>query len=154
MLLWIILIGGVGALGLAFMAMRGPSASKALKRRVDLIKERHGDVIAGNAQAQIRKLMAQGASRIEGYASTLIPKPALLRKRLEMTGKDITLGKYGVVCLGLVALVISGLMFKGTPFFLAFFMGLFFGIGGPHYIIGKMIKRRVAKFTNNFPDAI
>ena len=40
---------------------------------------------------------AQRASRIEGYASTLIPKPALLRKRLEMTGKDITLGKYATV---------------------------------------------------------
>src|SRR5881394_197357 len=112
MLLWIILIGGVGALGLAFMAMRGPSASKALKRRVDLIKERHGDVIAGNAQAQIRKLMAQRASRIEGYASTLIPKPALLRKRLEMTGREITLGKYAMVCLGIVAFLTVALTFR------------------------------------------
>ena len=61
--------------------------------------------IAGNAQAQIRKLFAERASKIEGFASTLIPKPALLRKRLEMTGKDITLGKYAMVCLGLIAFV-------------------------------------------------
>ena len=67
MLLLIILVGGFGALLLAFMAVRGPSASKSLKRRIELIKERHGDVIAGNAQAQIRKLFAQRASRIEGY---------------------------------------------------------------------------------------
>jgi tight adherence protein B len=154
MLLWIILIGGVGALVLAFMAMRGPSASKALKRRVDLIKERHGDVIAGNAQAQIRKLMAQRASRIEGYASTLIPKPALLRKRLEMTGKDITLGKYAIVCLGITLSVITGAMFKGAPILLALFLGLFLGIGVPHYIIGKLITRRIKKFSSNFPDAI
>ena len=65
MILWIILIGGVGAVLLAFLAMQGPSASKALKRRMELVKERHGDIIAGNAQAQIRKLMAQRASRIE-----------------------------------------------------------------------------------------
>jgi tight adherence protein B len=52
MLLWLLIIGGVGALSLGFMAVRGPSASKSLKRRVELIKERHGDVIAGNAQAQ------------------------------------------------------------------------------------------------------
>jgi len=154
MLLWIILIGGVGALVLAFMAMRGPSASKALKRRVDLIKERHGDVIAGNAQAQIRKLMAQRASRIEGYASTLIPKPALLRKRLEMTGKDITLGKYAIVCLSITLSVIAGAMFKGAPILLALFLGLFLGIGVPHYIIGKLITRRIKKFNSNFPDAI
>ena len=64
MLLWLLIIGGVGALVLAFMAMRGPSASKNLKRRMELIKERHGDVIAGNAQAQIRKLFAERASKV------------------------------------------------------------------------------------------
>jgi tight adherence protein B len=154
MLLWLLLIGGVGALGLAFMAMRGPSAAKSLKRRMELIKERHGDVIAGNAQAQIRKLFAERASRWEGYASTLIPKPALLRKRLEMTGKEISLGKYAMVCLGVVALVTIGMAFRGAPIILSFLLGLFFGIGGPHFVIGRLIKRRINKFNTNFPDAI
>jgi tight adherence protein B len=154
MLLWLLLIGGGGVLALTYMALRGPSASKALKRRMELVKERHGDIIAGNAQAQIRKLMAERAGKIEGFATSLIPKPALLRKRLEMTGKDISLGKYASICLGLIVLSVIGLMFKGTPFFLALFLGLFIGIGGPHFIIGKMAKRRVNKFTNNFPDAI
>ena len=154
MLLWLLLIGGVGALGLAYMAMRGPSAGKAVKRRMELIKERHGDVIAGNAQAQIRKLFAERASKWEGYASTLIPKPALLRKRLEMTGKDITLGKYAVICLGVIAFVTIGLMFRGAPLVLSLLLGLFFGVGGPHFIVGKLIKRRVTKFNSNFPDAI
>src|SRR3954453_4262496 len=154
MLLWIILIGGLGTLALAFMAVRGPSARKALKRRIELVKERHGDVIAGNAQAQIRKLMAQRASKIEGFATTLIPKPALLRKRLEMTGKNITLGKYAVVCLGITLLAIIGALLKGAPILLGLFLGLFPGIGMPHFIIGKMIQRRVKKFNTNFPDAI
>ena len=129
MLLWLLIIGGVGALSLGFMAVRGPSAAKSLKRRVELIKERHGDVIAGNAQAQIRKLFAERASKFEGYASTLIPKPALLRRRLEQTGKDITLGKYAVVCLGVTALFTILLMMKGAPFILSLMLGLFFGIG-------------------------
>jgi tight adherence protein B len=154
MLLWIILIGGVGALLLAFVAVRGPSASKALKRRIELVKERHGDVIAGNAQAQIRKLMAQRASKIESYASTLIPKPALLRKRLEMTGKDISLGKYALVCLGVGILIAAALKLRGAPLLLSILVGMFFGIGGPHFFIGKMIQRRIKKFNSNFPDAI
>ena len=154
MLLWVILAGGLGAVVLALAAMRGPSASKTLKRRVELIKERHGDIIAGNAQAQIRKLMAQRASRIESYASTLIPKPALLRKRLEMTGKDITLGKYAVVCLGITLLTVLAFVVKGAPILLGLFLGLFLGIGMPHFIIGRMILRRVKKFNGNFPDAI
>jgi len=154
MLLVILLIGGLGALGLAFVAMSGPSASKAVKRRMELIRERHGDSMAGNAQAQIRKLFAQRTSQFEGYASTLIPKPALLRKRLEMTGRDITLGKYAVVCLCIVILTTIALVFRGAPFILSFLLGIFVGIGGPHFVIGRMIKRRVNKFTSNFPDAI
>ena len=154
MLFWLLLIGGIGALALAYLAVRGPSAGKSVKRRMELIKERHGDVIAGNAQAQIRKLFAERAGKWEGYASTLIPKPALLRKRLEMTGKEISLAKYLGICVGLLAFVTMAFMFRGAPFILSFLLGVFFGVGGPHFVIGKMIKRRVNKFNSNFPDAI
>src|SRR5438270_886687 len=154
MLLWLLIIGGFGALGLAFMALSGPSASKNLKRRIELIKERHGDAIAGNAQAQIRRLFAERASRFEGYASTLIPKPALLRQRLEQTGKNISLGKYAIICVGVIAIVTIALKARGAPFLLSLLLGVFFGVGGPHFVIGRMIKRRINKFNSNFPDAI
>src|SRR2546423_7112012 len=154
MLLWLLIIGGVGALVLAFLGLRGPSASQNLKRRMELIRERHGDVLTGNAQAQIRKLFAERGSKLESYASTLIPKPALLRKRLEQTGKDITLGKYALVCIGVTGTIMALLMIRGAPFILSFLLAIFFGIGGPHFFIGKMIKRRINKFNSNFPDAI
>jgi tight adherence protein B len=154
MLLWIILVGGLGALVLGYFAVRGPSASQSLKRRVELVRERHGDAVAASAQAQIRKLMAERASRIEGYASTLIPKPALLRKRLEMTGKEISLGKYASVCLGVGVFIAAALVLRGAPWLLSLLLGMFFGVGGPHFIIGKMIQRRIKKFNSNFPDAI
>ena len=154
MLLWLLIIGGVGALFLALMAMGGPSSSKSVKRRIELIKERHGDAIAGSAQAQIRKLFAERANKLEGYASTLIPNPALLRKRLEQTGKSITLGKYSMVCLGIAATIMMLLVMRGAPFILSLLLGIFFGVGGPHFAIGRMIKRRINKFNSNFPDAI
>ncbi len=154
LLTFIIALGVVGTLLLLLTAMRGPSASKAFKRRVEMIRERHGDVIAANAQAQIRKLFANRSSNMEGLASTIIPKPALLRKRLEMTGRDITLSKYLMVSLGLAAFVMVALVMRGMPILLALFLGLFVGIGLPHFVVGKMIKRRVNKFTANFPDAI
>jgi tight adherence protein B len=154
MLLWVLIIGGIGALFMAFMAFRGPSPAKNLKRRIELVKERHGDSIAGNAQAQIRRLFAERTSKLEGYASTLIPKPALLRQRLEQTGKDISLGKYAMVCIGLIALVAIGLAMRGAPIILSALFGLFVGVGGPHFVIGRMIKRRISKFNTNFPDAI
>jgi len=154
LLIFLIVLGGLGALFLLFSAMQGPSPTKSLKRRVESIKERHGDIITANAQAQIRKLFANRSTRVEGFASTIIPKPALLRKRLEMTGRDITLARYLGATVGIVAVVMIGMMFKGAPFFFAFFAGTFVGIGLPHFVIGRMIKKRVGKFNANFPDAI
>jgi tight adherence protein B len=150
----ILFVVAAASLMLIAKAYRGPSASQTLRRRVEQIRERHGDVIAGHAQAQIRKLFAQRATRIESLASTLIPKPALLRRRLEMTGKDITLAKYGLISLGIGVFVAGALTMRGAPILLALFAGLFFGIGGPYFFIGKLIKRRITKFNSNFPDAI
>jgi len=132
----------------------GPSASSTLKRRVEQIKERHGDIIAGHAQAQIRKLFAERSGRIESVFSTLIPKPALLRRRLEMTGKNISLTKYSIISLGICLFVATIFLVRGSPWLLAIFAGLFIGLGGPYFVIGKMISRRITKFNSNFPDAL
>ena len=151
----ILAIGVLGALLLGGTALSGPNPRKALKRRIELVKERHADgILAANAQAQIRKLMAARASRVEGWASTLIPKPALMRKRLEQTGKPITLGKYAMASLGLAGFVASLAMIKGAPVMLALFVGLFAGVAVPHFVIGFLIKRRINQFNSNFPDAI
>jgi tight adherence protein B len=150
----IMFIGAAAALLLVAAVLRGPSASKAVKRRMELIKERHGDVIAGSAQAQIRKLFANRSTKLESFASTLIPKPALLRRRLEMTGKDITLGKYLTISAGIGFFVAAMLMLRGAPLLLSTFGGLFIGLGLPYFVVGKMITRRIAKFNANFPDAI
>ncbi|HEX2803161.1 MAG TPA: type II secretion system F family protein [Sphingomicrobium sp.] len=151
------LILGIGGLGLLLLLMKmlsGPSASKSVKRRMELVKERHAEGVTAAAQAQIRRLMAARASRFEGFASSIIPRPALLRKRLEMTGKNITLGKYAMISLGLLAVTVALMMLRGAPFFLSLFLGLFVSVGMPHLVVGKMITRRVNKFNSNFPDAI
>jgi tight adherence protein B len=154
MLLWLLLIGGVFTLGLVFLAFSGPNARKALKRRIESVKERHGEMSGFIAQAQVRKMFGQNDSRLEGYASSLIPKPALLRKRLEMTGRNVTLGRYALFCIGIMLVVALLMTLRGAPIALSVLFGMFVGIGIPHFVIGRMIKRRVAKFTSNFPDAI
>ncbi len=154
MLIIVLMIGALATFGMAVLAFSGPSTSKALKRRREAIKERHGDVVAGKAEAQIRKLLSQRSGGIEGFASSLVPKPALLRKRLEQTGRNISLGKYATLCLSIVLVIGMLAMSRGAPLYLALFLGLFFGVGGPHWFVGKMIQRRIKKFTANFPDAI
>jgi tight adherence protein B len=151
----IVAMMAAGTLFLLYQALRGPNAAKAVKRRVEMIKERHSDSpLAANAQAQIRKLFAQRGGRFEGIASSIIPRPALLRRRLEMTGKQITLARYGVISIGIVVVVAGALTFRGAPFLLSLFVGMFFGIGGPHMAISYLIKKRLNQFNVNFPDAI
>ena len=151
----ILAIGVLGVLLLGYKAVSGPNVRKSVKRRIEMMKERHGDtVLAANAQAQIRKLLQARQNRMDSWATTLIPKPALMRKRLDQTGKGINLAKYAMASLGLAAFVAALMMIKGAPFVLAIFVGLFAGVGIPHFVINFLIKRRLAKFNANFPDAI
>ena len=151
----ILAIGVLGVLLLGYQAVSRPNARKSVKRRMEMMKERHGDtVLAANAQAQIRKLLQARQNRMDSWATTLIPKPALMRKRLEQTGKDISLAKYGLASLGLAVFVAALMMLKGAPILLALFVGMFVGVAVPHFVIGFLIKRRIVKFNNQFPDAI
>ena len=123
---------------------------------MELIKERHGDVIAGNAQAQIRKLMA--AAREPDRRLCLDPDPQA-GPAAQAAGDDRQ-GHHASANMRWSAwasrlVVIAALMVRGAPvLLLGLLLGLFLGIGVPHFVIGKMIKRRVNKFNSNFPDAI
>ncbi|GAC1576182.1 MAG: type II secretion system F family protein [Sphingomicrobium sp.] len=156
MLLTIILVIGLGGtLLLMLLAFRGTSPHKSVKRRLELLKERHAEgALVANANAQIRKLMAARESRVESMASSLIPRPALLRKRLEQTGKQINLGKYALISVGLWLFISATVILKGLPWYLAAIVGAFVALGVPHWVIGRMIKKRLNKFNVNFPDAI
>ena len=155
MVMTIVIAAGVlVVLALGYTALSGPNAGKAYKRRLELLRERHGDVVTANAQAQIRKLLASRQTKIDDALGSLIPKPALLRRRLEQTGKDITIQKYALASLGLTAAVFLAVKMQGAPFMLALMFGLFIGIGLPHLVIGFLIGKRIKQFTANFPDAI
>jgi tight adherence protein B len=151
----LLVLGLLGALGLVAIAFSGPSASKSTKRRLELIRERHAEgILAATANAQIRKLFANRNSTVESWASTLVPKPALMRQRLDRTGKSISLGQYAMACAGLLFVVSALALMQGLPFALSILLGLFVGIGVPHFVIGRMIGRRLKGFNSNFPDAI
>jgi tight adherence protein B len=148
-------VGALVALGLVYLAMSGPSVGKARSRRLEGVRERHSKNQEVTAQAQLKRILAsRGDTRMEGFAQRFIPNPALLRKRIEQTGKSWTLAQYMSASGGIVAVVTLALAIKGMPPFFALFVGLFLGIGLPHFVIGFLIKRRLAQFTARFPDAI
>jgi tight adherence protein B len=147
--------GVLAMVGMFFFAFAGPSAAKASNRRLESVRERHSRSSEIATQAQLKRILqSRQQTKMEGLAERFIPKPALLAKRLAQTGRTVSLPKYALICLVLTAVVAGLLIVKGAPTPLAVFAALFIGIGLPHKVVGKMIKRRVAQFTARFPDAI
>ena len=147
-------IGGLVALGLIAFAFAGPSPQRAQTRRLAAVRERHGEA-ALVAEAQMRKITAGRAQTKTDVAfGRLLPNPAQLAKRLAMTGKDWTVGQYGMMSAGLTVVIAGLLLLKGAPFLLAMLFGLTVGAGLPHWLVGYFIRRRVTRFTTKFPDAI
>ena len=153
----ILMLGGGVLVMLVLMvfAVGGPNVSKAQSRRLENVRERHSKSNDVATQAQLKRILqSRTQTKMDGLALRLIPKPALLRRRLQQTGRTWTLAQYGLVSLGIIAVVTAALVFKGLPLLLALLIGMFVGIGLPHKIVSKLIKRRVGKFTARFPDAI
>ncbi|HEY0446788.1 MAG TPA: type II secretion system F family protein [Allosphingosinicella sp.] len=148
-------LGMLGSLALAYYALNGPSPSKAGSRRLETLRERHSKSTEVAAQAQLKRILAhRGSGRMEGFASSIIPNPALLRQRISRTGKDWSLSKYLLASGGLGIGVMVLLWIRGAPVMLALSFGLFAGLAMPHFWVSRLIKRRIAKFTARFPDAI
>ncbi|HEX8365326.1 MAG TPA: type II secretion system F family protein [Allosphingosinicella sp.] len=144
----------LAALGMAFFAFQGPSVAKASGRRLESLRERHSKSAEVATQAQLKRIIAGRQNRMDGFAQRFIPNPALLRLRLQKTGRAWTVGQYFLASAGLIAVVFLLLMMKGMPLLLTLFVSLFIGIGLPHLVISKLIAKRLAKFTAKFPDAI
>jgi tight adherence protein B len=146
--------GLVASLLLAYAAFAGPSGNKMQARRLEELRERHSRSTDVAAQAQLKRIFAQRQNRGDSFAKRFIPNPALLQLRLSQTGKSWTLAQYVMASAGLTAVTIGGMLFKGVPLLLAITFGLLVGIGLPHFVISKLIAKRVNKFTVRFPDAI
>ena len=147
--------GAFLVLAMTAVAFAGPSPARAQSRRLTSVKDRHAHAASNGAmEAQVRKIGNRSATQMDLTMGRLLPNPVLLQKRLAMTGKNWTVGKYGLATVG-IAVVLGGLLaLKGAPILLALFVGLFVGVGLPHMAVNFFIKRRIAKFTSKFPDAI
>jgi len=149
-----IAIGAAVTLGMILFAFAGPSAQKTSDRRLTALRERHSTSMEGAMEAQMRRITGRSQTKADKAALRLLPNPAELQKRLNMTGKTWTVGQYGMVTLGLAVGLTLLLLLRGFPLLLALFLALGASAGLPHMVVGKVIKRRVAKFNSKFPDAI
>ena len=150
-LLLTFITGSVGA-GAVLAKLSARGSGKAVLRRLDAIKLRHGG--GGIIEAQLKRITTARATRLDTNLSRLLPNPDLLKRRLDMTGKGWTLTQYAVATGGLTVALILLLLLKGVAALLAIFVGLAAGIGVPFWIVGRLGRKRALKFITRFPDAI
>jgi tight adherence protein B len=152
--MFLMLAGLLGTALLVMAAFSAPSTGKQVTRRLEELRERHSRSTDVVAQAQLKRIYAQRQNRGDGFAKRFIPNPALLQLRLTQTGKSWTLAQYLMASAGLAIGLAFLLILKGVPILYAVPPALLLGVGLPHMVVGKMVKRRVGQFTTRFPDAI
>ena len=147
-------LGALLTLGMVAFAFAGPSPAKAGSRRLGELRQRHSGSASAAIDAQMRKITGRSVTKADQAAARFLPRPAELRQRLERTGKSWTMGQYGMATLALLGGAFLLFWWLGAPLLLALMVSLAVGLGLPHFVTGFFIKRRVAKFTAKFPDAI
>jgi len=144
----------LGVVGMIYVAVAGPSATKAQTRRLEGLRERHSKSTEVAAQAQLKRILAHRHTKMDGLTQRFLPNPALLRTRIERTGKSWSLSQYVTGSAGLGAVVGLIFIFKGMPAILAIALALFASIAIPHFTVSRLIDRRINQFNVRFPDAI
>ncbi len=147
-------LGALAVLVLLVFAFTGPSPERAKARRLKGVTNRHNGSAGAIVDAQLRRITANRATKVDTAFAKLLPNPALLRLRLSKTGKSWTVGQYGMATLGLFVVVAFLLWLRGAPVMLALGLGIAVGVGLPHFVVGFFISRRIKQFTIKFPDAI
>ena len=136
------------------LVLSGPNVHKISKRRLNVIRERLSSSNEAALAAQMRRTIAARLPSQEMSITKLIPNPEKMTLRLRQTGKKWTLTNYMAVNIGIAVLLAGAIALQGAPILLGLLGGLMVGFGLPHFVVGKMIKKRVLKFNARFPDAI
>lgn len=146
--------GAFGVLLLTLFAFSGPSADKAKARRLTALRDRHSNSTGAVVEAQMRRIQANRATRMDGVVARILPNPAQLQKRIAMTGKAWTPANYMMTSVGILFAVALLIYIKSRSPMMALAIGGAVGFGLPHFAINYLIKKRIGNFTKRFPDAI
>jgi tight adherence protein B len=144
--LTIILIGAAFAGG----------GSRRFNRRLLQVTTRETSTARSGAGPERRSLARQDSATpgIDRFFR-MLPRREMLVERLMKTGRTISVGQYMMVTIGVIAgLTMVLLIFTSFGLLPNLLIGIALGIFIPHYLIGRMGRKRVFRFVNLFPEAI
>lgn len=138
------------------IAGRHEGGHRALRRRIARIQGQWTGTAAEESGTRLKRNISDSSiPSFDRLIKRIVPPPAQLRRRLERTGRRISLGEYALTNLLLCA-VTAGVtsVFLSASLLLAGLLGITVGIGLPYFLVGRMGARRMARFLKLFPGAI
>ncbi len=153
--MWLLLAAPLGLLLVLVLFFVGGDQARQMSKRVDRIKRSHGEKPTPVQIISARRAAKSGPiPGLDELVKKLVPRQDMLRLRLIRAGLEIGLGVYVLICLIVGLVGMAGAALAGLPLAAAALVGVFAGLGLPHYFVGGRFKRRQMRFISYFPDAI
>ncbi len=150
----LLLVGGVSvSVAICYIALSGPSAAKAVDRRLQAVRYRHSQSTDARVESQFKKAIASRKPKMHKVAGSGSRIEALAG-RLDRTGKGWTVTQYLYASLGLALVVAVVVYLRTGALLLSLGVGILFGAGIPHMVVNFFVKKRTNAFNAKFPDAI
>ncbi len=144
-----------GVTVLLIAAVVADAGSRRFARRLQEVTTRK--VEAARTSDTLARSMQRRGSATPGIDRIfqLLPRREALVERLARTGHVISVGQYMLATIAVIVVVSLGIfIFGGLGLVASLAFGVAIGMFIPHYLIGRMGRRRVAGFIGLFPEAI
>ena len=139
------------------LVLESMSQRRARLRRVDGVRRRAIGLgtIDGAEHVRVKRDPNAGGNSLGRLVAGWLPRQGALKERLDQTGREISLGRYGtiiLVCVLVVFVILALVMRLSWP--VAALLAVALGLYIPHLVVGIMIKKRANKFILQFAEAI
>lgn len=155
-----LMVGGAAiAAMLVVFTIAATIGTKNQKAFASRLRRVAGDVTEGNTSPDAVNIRSDrddsGIRILDNLIKRFLPRPTVLRERLQCTGFKLSIGEY--VLFSIVVAIIVGFsawfLFGRSPA-ISVLSGIGSGLMLPHALVKKLIARRLKKFTAEFPQAI
>ncbi len=132
--------------------------SRRFTRRLQEVTTRKPEAARAAAATQQRSLTRrESATPGIDRLFLLLPRREALVERLARTGREISVGQYmlaTIAVIGVATVSVGYFVFAKFGLVITLGFGIALGLFLPHWYIGRMGKKRVARFVALFPEAI
>ena len=136
--------------------MTGSKDKKDYARRLARVRNKPLPTLAGSANPAVSVRRGTSDSSIvviDQLIKRFVPNPQKLRDRIQRTGLKLSIARYLLFC-GVLFVIVSIAGLLAMPALLSILVGVIIGMGIPHFVLGFLARRRLNKFTLQFPEAI